>query len=246
MICQNCQANVDNDLVFCTSCGARLHETLSQTPTVLISDSVVTKMASISPPPPQKSNFKWIALIVGLIAIPCSLLAVYLLFKANNQPIAQNANQPNTPVSSPTRKAEINQNISSNVPNPNTNTVNSNVTQTNQNVNASPDFAKTEIMKERIEISAGSNYAVPFKIEDETAKIIGEIKVLQGEPLVGYVFLKEMYDLHYVDPTYKVFNFDITKDSNVNQTLVKGDYVLIFVNQTKESTAIQSNFYITK
>lgn len=55
MICQNCQATVDNDLIFCTNCGERLPETKSESQTVLLKDSVVTK-TSIEKPPKPSSN----------------------------------------------------------------------------------------------------------------------------------------------------------------------------------------------
>lgn len=246
MICQNCHSEVDNDLVFCTNCGARLHETVSQMTHVLPENSVATRISEVSPAA-QKSNLKWIALIVALIAVPSSLFVGYLIFKPENQPVARNVNQPKTPVSSPTRKIEIiNQNTSSNVDDSNAAPENSNSEETVQNTDAPTDAEKTNLWGERIEISPNSNYAVPFKVETESAQITGEIKIVQGEPLVGYFFLKEVYEEHYVDPNYKVSVFDVTKDSTVDQTLPEGDYVLILVNQNKKSSTIQSDLYITK
>lgn len=248
MICQNCHAEIDNDLVFCTNCGARLHETVSQMSTVSLNDSVATKVSGI-PPAPQKSNLRWIALIVALIAVPSFLFVGYLLLKSESQPQAQNVVQPKTPVSSPTRKVEINRNTSSNVAVSNVDSANSNSEEKVQNTEASTNSEKSEktnLWGERIEISPNSNYAVPFKVETDTAKISGEVKLVQGDPLVGYVFLKEVYEEHYVDPNYKVFSFDVTKDSTIEQTLSEGDYVLILVNQNKRSSIIQSDLYITK
>lgn len=243
MICQNCQTEVDNDLVFCTNCGARLHEKITETPTVMLDDSVVTKLSAVAPAAP-KNNLKWIALIIALIAVPCSLVVAYLLLKHKDQPFAQNINQPIKPVFSPTRTAEINQNISSNKANGEN--FNSNTSASNQNNNSASLFAGDAIMNERIEISPNSNYAVPFKIEEESAKIAGDIRLVQGEPIVGYVFFKEVYEEHYVDPNYKVFDFNVAKDSSIEQTLPGGDYVLIFVNQTQKSAMIQGSIFKTK
>ena len=47
MICQNCHSEVDNDPVFSTNCGARLHETVSQMPTAALNDSVATKDSTV-------------------------------------------------------------------------------------------------------------------------------------------------------------------------------------------------------
>lgn len=244
MICQNCHSEVDNDLVFCTNCGARLHETVSQMTDILPDDSVATKVSAI-PSYPQKSNLKWIALIIALIVVPSSLFVVFLLLKPESQQVTQNVNQPKASVFGPTRKVENNQNTSSNVTDSNVDRANSNSEENVQTADDSTNSEKTNLWGERIEISPNSNYAVPFKIEEKSAKIVGDIRLVQGEPIVGYVFLKEVYEEHYIDPNYKIFDFNVAKDSSIEQTLPGGEYVLIFVNQTQKSAMIQGNIFKT-
>ncbi|HSK73967.1 MAG TPA: hypothetical protein VK892_19870, partial [Pyrinomonadaceae bacterium] len=185
MICQNCQAQIDDDLIFCTNCGERLSVPNAQT--VLMNNSAVKANET-----PQKSpsKIKWIALIVALIAIPVSIFGVYLLMNASKN--SQNVNKPNSPVQSPTRKTYTNQNSNENVSSANANSAN-----TNLNENASTPKNKSEIMNERIEIAPKSNYAVPFRVTDETVKISGKVKVLEGEKIKGFVYLQKVFDEHF-------------------------------------------------
>lgn len=237
MICQNCQTLVADDLIFCTNCGARLFEPKRDAQTVLMDDSGGTKNSVVTPQK-SSSNAKWIALIVALLAIPASIFGVYLLMNSQkNQTIAQNANKPKTPAPSATRRANANQNTNANTPNTNTNAANSNSKAT-----AAKPVAKTEIMNERIEIAPGEHYAVPFEVESETAKITGTAKVLDGEKVAGYVYIKEMFDRYFPDPTYKVFSFDDKKTAVVEQTIVKQEYVLVFVNDTEKPMVIEGKF----
>jgi flagellar basal body-associated protein FliL len=236
MICRNCQAQVDDDLIFCTNCGERLSGTNAQT--VLMNDSVVTKTAKETP---QKSlsKIKWIALIIGLIAIPVSIYGVYLLVNASkHSQITQNVNKPNPPAQSP-RKANNKQISNEKVSNTNANSAN-----TNLNENTSTPKNKSEIMNERIEIAPKSNYALPFKITSETAKITGKVKVLEGEKIKGFVYFQKEFDEHFPDEIYKVFSFDGAKEIDVNQTLVKENYVLVFVNDGEKSVVIRGNFSV--
>ena len=236
MICQNCQAHVDDDLIFCTNCGERLFDTNAQT--VLMNDSVAAKTPA-EKAKKSSSKIKWIALIVALIAIPASIFGVYLLMNSSkNSQISQNVNKPNSPVQSPTRKTYSNQNSKANAPNTNANSVN-----TNLNENTAIPKNKSEIMNERIEIAPKSNYAVPFKVTDETVKIVGKVEVLEGK-IKGFVYFQKMFDEHFPDEIYKVFSFDGAKQIDVNQTLVKEDYVLVFVNDGEKSAVIQGNFSV--
>jgi len=242
MICQNCQSEVDNDLVFCTDCGARLHETVSGTPTVLMKDSVVTQVSA----PPPKSNLKWVALIVALLAIPASIFGVYLLL--NRQPkVAQNVNKSATPAPSPTRKANTNQanktNVNSNVNSANTNL---NANQTDENVNAAtPQPAETVIWKERIEISPDSHYSVSFEMPED-GNIVGTVKAVEGSPIEGYVYTQQQYDEKFPDHTFKMFSFSGEKKAETKQRLLKENYVLIFVNKGESSIMIEGSFSIEK
>src|SRR5688572_4515597 len=165
MICQNCQTQVDDDLIFCTNCGERLFATNAQT--VLMNDPVAAKTAT-GTPRKSSSKIKWVALIVALIAIPVSIFGVYLLINARrNSPISQSVNKPNSPVQSPARKTLANQNSTANVSVANANSANTNLKE-----NAPTPKNKSEIMNERIEIAAKSNYSVPFQVTNETVKIL--------------------------------------------------------------------------
>jgi hypothetical protein len=236
MICQNCRTEVDNDLVFCTACGARLHETVSNTQ----NDSVATQ--NIAPPP--KSNLKWIALIVALMAIPASIFGVYLLL--NRPPnVVQNVNKPATPVPSPTRKANTNQANNANT-NSNVNTANTNLNanQTNADSNAkTPQPAEKIIWKERIEIAPDAHYAVPFELTED-GTIIGMVEALQGSEIEGYVYLQEQFDENFPDHTFKVFSFGGEKKAETKQKLLKENYVLVFVNNSESGLIIEGEFKI--
>lgn len=237
MICQNCQAQVDDDLIFCTNCGERLFETNAQT--VLMNNSVAAK-TPVETPKKSSSKIKWIALIVALIAIPASIFGVYLLMNAaKNSQISQNVNKSNLSAQSPTRKARNNQNSNANVPNTNANSANS-----NPNENTPTAKNKREIMNERIEIAPKSHYAVPFKVTDDTVKILGEVEVLGGEEIKGFVYLQKVFDEHFPDEIYKVFSFDGKKEIDVNQTLVKENYVLVFVNDGEKPVVIRGKFSV--
>ena len=258
MICQNCKADVDDDLIFCTNCGVRLFETKSEAPTVLInepsatkpdntrpptvlmSDSVATRVQNVGAPPKPSSNLKWVALIIALIAIPASIFGIFLLTRPKNQPVAANSMKTATPTASPTRsnKANANQNSNAGAVNAGSNPA---------NVNASPSPTpkpneKTEIMNERIEIAPGEHYDLPFEIETETARLTGQVSVLQGGKIDVYVYLKSEFDEYFPDPVHKVSHFETGKTEAVNQTLVEQTYVMAFVNDTDKPIVIQGNF----
>ena len=82
MICQNCHARVDDDLIFCTNCGERLVVPTAQT--VSLNDSIVTQNAVVKPPK-SSSNLKWLALIVALVAVPASIFGIYLLMNSSEK-----------------------------------------------------------------------------------------------------------------------------------------------------------------
>jgi hypothetical protein len=240
MICQNCRATVDNDLVFCTECGARLYETMSNVPTIALNDSVVTK---VSAPPVEKSSpFKWIALIIGLIALPATLGIAYLLLK--NQPVVTVSNVNKS--ASTNRKSAANtpnKNINTAAPNvnanaaPNTNIGNANSDNTDQNANAADSTASVVIFDDQLEIAAGEHVAYPFKLDGD-AKIIGKLQTVSGESLQGYVFTQDAYDEHFPDAIYKMFSFD-GSNPIIEQHLIKGEYVLIFLNETASATVVK-------
>jgi flagellar basal body-associated protein FliL len=241
MICQNCRANVDDDLIFCTNCGERLVHPQNETQTVLINNPAATKQTINSPTPKQPSNLKWIALIIALIAIPASIFGVYLLMNQNRAQVTQNINKPSTPAPTPTRKANTNQNTNANIVNTNANISNTNV---NANTNAETPNPKNEIMNERIEIAPQEHYALPFEIEKDNSTLLGNIKILEGENFKGYVYLQTQYDEHFPDETYKMSSFEAKKSADVKQTLVAQKYVLIFVNNGDKPMVVEGKFSI--
>lgn len=240
MICQNCGAQVDDDLIFCTNCGER--QVVPTGRTVSMNDSAVTKAADANPTK-SSSNLKWLALIVALTAIPASIFGVYLLMSSSkNSQVAQNINKQNAPVQTPTRKAETNQNSNANISNANVSGKNTNAANTNLNSNLSTPTIKTEVMNERIEIAPKTHYAKPFKIEGDTKTFIGQVELLQGENYKGFVYLQSQYDEHFPDELYKMFSFGEEKKSEIKSTLVPEDYVLVLVNETEKPIIIQGNF----
>lgn len=243
MICQNCGAQVDDDLIFCTNCGERQIVPTAQQ-TVSINDSVVTK-ALDAKPPKSSSNIKWLALIVALIAIPASIFGIYLLVNSQkNSQVSQNINKSNSPVLTPTRKAETNQNSNANISNANISNENTNPANINLNGNVSTPATKTEVMNERIEISPKSSYAKSFTIEGDTKTFSGKVELLQGETYKGFVYLQSQYDEHFPDELYKMFIFGEEKKSDVKSRLIPENYVLVFVNETDKPIVIQGNFWL--
>lgn len=239
MICQNCQKEVDNDLVFCTECGARLHETISNAQTVIIPDSVVTKTSH--PVPKPKSNLIWIALIVALIALPASLGIIFLIYKnlsnqqVSNKPANNSANTANRKTPNQNKTVNTPVNIS------NTDWTNTNSKVTNENTEKESPKPPKVIIDERINIYADSSIAFPFTV-DEQAKIIGKTEIVNGEKFAGYVFLQEVYDEHQVNPNFKVFSFE---GDQVEQFLPKGNYVLVFADSDGKGVSLQTKFTLT-
>jgi flagellar basal body-associated protein FliL len=235
MICQQCRAEVDDDLIFCTNCGARLFEPKEQTPTVLMSEPVYQKPESAKPAK-SSSNLKWFALIAALVAIPASIFGI-LLLQSQKRQVAQNAPPPKTPIAAPTRRANTNQNANAN----SANAANAVRANSNTNVNAAnPD--KIEIMNKRLEIAPKDHQTIPFDVESETAKISGEVRVIEGEKIDGYVYIKNVYEEHFLDENFKVFSFGTAETTEIRQTLVKEEYVLVFVNKTEKPVLIEGKF----
>ena len=260
MICQNCQANVDNDLVFCTSCGTRLNETWSQTPTVLINESVDTKTSAVVPEVKKpNSNLKWMALIIGLIAIPASLFIAYLIY--NNSKQAQIVNNNQTKPGNSATPATNRQNTNNATPNNSVNNINSANTNTNVNSNSSSNAAeildedwlnekapadkRREIWSERIGIAPENHFAVPFSVDGDF-KIIGNVKTLEGPPVEGYVFTQSAFDEHFPEDAFMMFSFGGEKNTKIEQTLIKEKYVIVFMNKTKTPLLIYGKVFIVR
>lgn len=235
MICQNCQSKVDDDLIFCTNCGARLFQPNEETPTVVITEPRPTTPDKVKEQ--KSSNLKWVALIIALIAIPASIFGI-LLLQSRNQQVTVNAAKTNTPTATPTHKpSNTNQNANANVSNANANKANSNA-----NANATINQNKIDVMNERIEIEPKEHYAVPFEIESAKARLKGRVTVVQGDKVEVFVYIKSEYDTYFPDPVHKVSSFETGKSEEANQVLVKEEYVLVFVNKSDKPLTIQGNF----
>jgi hypothetical protein len=256
MICQSCGAEVDNDLIFCTNCGGRLSVAVSPPATVVIQQPVATQPTLSSERPKTGSNLKWIALIVALVAIPASLFIAYRLLN-NSQEFSQNSSYQTNSINvsaanhkTPNTISRQSTNASpapANLSNANSALINQNSSPAaNSNEADTPETEgnRTQILSERIEIAPTEEMAHPFVLESE-AKIFGEVKVLQGAPVEGYVFFQEMFDEHSVDPTYKVFSFE-GKNPTIEQKLVEGKYVLVFINNTRKPIVFEANFHLVK
>lgn len=239
MICQNCHTEVDNDLIFCTNCGERLFQPQKAEPTVLINEPVLTEPTIVKPVKPVKpsSNLKWVALILALVAIPASIFGIFLL-RSQYRQVTVNTTSNKTPTATPTRKANTNQNSNANAVNANK----ANTNATNANSNDTPD--RQEVMNERIEIAPKEHYAVPFEIEQSTARLKGKVNVLEGDKVEVFVFIKSVFDEYSIDPVHKVSSFETRKSEDSDQVLVEEDYVLVFVNKTDKPLVIQGKFNI--
>lgn len=238
MICQNCQAQVADDLVFCTECGSRLHETISSEKTNLMPESVVTRVEETKP----NSTLKIATIIVGILALLAvfGVAALMIFNPLATKPVSQNTTP--KPFRTPTPKP-ANQNKTANLPanNSNTNADSTNVNTnnlSNENTEKEPPKLKKVVVDEKINIYADSSVAFSFTV-DEEAKIVGKSEILQGEQFEGYVFLQEVYDENGVKPDFKMFSFDT---GDVEQVLPKGNYVLVFANNNENEVSLKSNF----
>lgn len=258
MICQNCNASVDNDLIFCTECGSRLHQTVSNPQTVSMNDSVVTKVSETHPQN-SKSNLKWVALIVALIALPVSAFIVYRMLSnskpvqtaVNSSTLAKNAAAPaanklNTNASAPNNLSNVNiqnnLNAVTNKEGTNEESANSNQVET---VEEKGDGSRVEIWNDHIEIAPGEHLAVPFEATSD-GRIVGNVNTLQGAPIDGLVYLKSEYDDHFPDPIYKFFSFGGDRNTELDGRVVKQKYVLVLMNNSKAPTIIQGKFYFVE
>jgi hypothetical protein len=109
----------------------------------------------------------------------------------------------------------------------------------NENANVALPPGETKILDEQINVDADAHIAFPFRVKEETVKIVGDVEILYGEQLEGYVFLQEVYDENGVNADAKMFSFDTNK---VEQYLVKGNYVLVFANNDGNGVSVKAKF----
>lgn len=167
-----------------------------------------------------------------------------MFLKKDSPKTSQNSNKPiniNTP---PTRKPANKSTNAATSSNQNIDSANTETNSPNTNSNNLEESKTNEIKIDRLEIAPQSHTAYPFVIESDTAKIVGKIKITGGENLLGYVYTQEAYEEHFPDPIHKMFSFEGDKNIDVEQTLLKGKYVLIFVNETEKNIVIEGNFEI--
>ncbi|HQU85439.1 MAG TPA: hypothetical protein PKY59_20020 [Pyrinomonadaceae bacterium] len=151
-------------------------------------------------------------------------------------------NKPSNINTSPTKKPINKPENSSTNTNSNSNSTNTEPNSENSNLQPMPKPAAIKI--DRLEIEPNSHTAYPFTVESETAKIVGKIEVSNGEKLIGYVFTQEAFDEHFPDETYKMFSFEGDKTIEIEQTLVKEKYVIVFINENEKSVVIEGNIEI--
>ena len=253
MICQKCRAEVADDLIFCTECGERLFETQNSNPTVFMNDSVITKVTG-GDKPRKSSNLKLIVLVIALIVIPAGLFAGYFLMFGNksNQTTADIKNSGNKTPTPKNNKTKNNSNAWTNISKANQNVSNQDLDNDsnspeigNENPDSENNDNQIDVWNEHIEIAPGEHYAVPFKAE-EKQKISGKVELLSGKSIEGYVYLQSEYDEHFPDTNYKVFSFEGEKTADIEQTLIKESYVLVFVNNSEVSTTLKGRIYLSK
>lgn len=241
MICNSCRANVDNDLVFCTECGARLHESVSEVLTENIPQSVVTQ---IRPSAQPKSHFKWIALGVAVLAFPLATGLAYLILQGLSQPSAANKRPAAAPVND---SSKTNQNIKA-TPTPKPVDSNSNKgADTNANVpanisNTSAGSSAGEIiLDDRFPVDAKNYTAFPFTV-GVTSDITGEAEGIDKKTFEGFVYTEEAFETKFPDTLHKAFSFGGGEKADVKQLILPGKYVLVFVNKDSSGITVRATF----
>ena len=243
MICNSCRANVDNDLVFCTECGARLHEGVSEVLTESIPQSVVTQVRPAAQP---KSHFKWIALGVAVLAFPLATGLAYLILQGLSQPSAANKRPAAAPVND---SSKTNQNSKAaptptvSVTNSNSNTSpdsNTKVLAANSNSSA-PSSDGEIILDDRFPVDAKNYTAFPFTV-GVTSDITGEAEGIDKKTFEGFVYTEEAFETKFPDTLHKAFSFGGAEKADVKQLILPGKYVLVFVNKDSSGITVRATF----
>jgi flagellar basal body-associated protein FliL len=252
MICQNCHSNVDNDLIFCTSCGVRLIEPSKtlQNQTQQPTEVFTTQTEQQTVVSPKKSNAKWIALIVGMSIFTVVLgFGIFAYFRLNSNKTVTNKSTPKPTQTAKPKPTNQNQNTNIVANNTNSNTNSNANISVNSNANSSveKDDDKTEktILDDTVSVDANGRMAFPFKVAQDMTEIDGKVEILEGESYEGYVFIQEIYDENGVNPTFKMFSFgseDDGKVANIEQVLVKGNYVIVFSNSDGKGVRVRAKF----
>lgn len=224
MICISCKKEVDDDLVFCTECGERLFEPTIDGRTLLRPEFEPAPGSGGSQPDARRNLFVGGILILSLLAVGAGIL--FNPFSTRNgKPDNQSKTRSGSNRSMPDQNRI--KDISSN-------TTISNADGNSNKPKLLPNLENpTEsVLNEKFTVDPNSHIVFSFTVSAETAKLIGTAELLEGQRFVGYVFLHDVFDQRSVDPTYKMFSFDAehVKIAQIEQTLVKGEYVLVFTN----------------
>jgi uncharacterized membrane protein YvbJ len=221
MICQTCQATVDNDLIFCTECGSRLTQNWgnAQSEATVVLNNPPTQTQPVK----KSSPLKWILAIVGLLGI-AGVFGIGLLIFLN----------PFSKPAKPSKHDEINVNRSADHD------------SSDSESNKKSDDEETTVIDERVNVDKNSHIAFPFKVTDDYVEFAGEIENLGSEKFEGYVFMKDLYDEKTVDPLYKMFSLNTSsgKISKTEQFLFKGDYVLVFKDTSGKGGSLKATFSV--
>lgn len=233
MICPNCKAVIDNDLVFCVQCGMRLTGNFTQpqlqTPT--------QPTVAFSNQPKRKFPWLWVSLgslfFVGLIA---SSGVLYFLLKKNAE--AQKTSVPieakNTPYN-PATVSNINQN-----------TTLPDREQTAANANSPKD--ENIIVDETITVEKKDHKAFPFQIKNDSTMLRGQAELIEGEKFKAYVLLEDAYDKFMADSTYAVNEFDGKRGEivKVNEFTTADKFVLVIENKEDKPIVLKINMFLKK
>jgi flagellar basal body-associated protein FliL len=257
MLCQNCHSSVDDDLIFCTSCGVRLVQpsntsaNQTQRPTEVFNQQTEQTTAIFQNQVEKKSKLKWILLIAVISIVPIVLgIGIFAYISLNStKTVANKSTTKPTPTAKPKPK---NENKSDNTIVNNSNSevdVNANVdnnskSNSNDEEEKEPDLTAKKIIDETFSVDADAHIVFPFTVSENGVYVIGEAKILDGESYDGYVFIKEIYDEYKVNPTFKMFSFESKKgeSANIKQYLIKGDYVLVFSNKDGKGVQVKAEF----
>lgn len=233
MICKNCQASIDDDLIFCVNCGIRLvggldtNRGMPAQPTVPF--SIVQK---------KRNPLILIAVIsllcVGVVATFLGII-VWLKPFSGNETRKSASSAENNDADYP--KSAGNSNADSNAFNKNQ----------SSNEKAATDEEKT-IVDETLTINKNEHKAFPYQITDNSTMLRGQAELLEGESFRGYVLLKEAYDTFLADPSYKVIGFSGKRGEivKINEFTSADKYVLIIENKSSQPINLKIKLFLKK
>lgn len=232
MICKNCQAIVDNDLIFCVNCGSRLiggaetNRGIPAQPTI-----------AFSVPQKKRNHLILIAVIPLLgIAVLATILGIIAWLPASSK--------------NETRKDNSLPEKSTNADYPKNGEDRGAESDSLNNPPASN--AKTAINGERIivdetlTIGKNEHKAFPYQITDNSTMLRGQAELLEGENFRAYVLLKDAYDTFLADPTYEVYGFKGKRGEiiKINEFTSADKYVLVVENKSVQPISLKIKLFL--